>query len=54
MQLGEVVDFCIAYNKRQEQAEDAAESEQGTERPSKPQNVKVRYATQEEISAYWS
>lgn len=54
MQLGEVVDYCIAYNKRQEEAEEAADVEQGKSKPTKPQAVKVRYATQDEISAYWN
>ena len=45
MQLGQVVDFCIEYNKRQERAEKAAEKSKG-----KP---KKRLATQEEIRAYF-
>ena len=54
MQLGDVVDYCIAYNERQEAAEESANVENAPNKPEQPQKVKVRYATQDEISAYWS
>lgn len=45
MQLGQVVDFVIAYNERQERAEkEAARKEKGGER---------HRATQEEINAFF-
>lgn len=44
MQLGEIVDYCIEYNNRQKRAEEAQEESK------KP---KKRYATQDEIRAYF-
>ena len=45
MQLGQVVDFCIDYNKRQKDAE--KESDKKKERPKK------RKATQGDIDAFF-
>lgn len=45
MQLGQVVDFIIAHNKRQEEAEKAEE-----QRKNKPRR---RKATQADINAYF-
>ena len=45
MQLGQVVDFCIDYNKRQEDAE--KESNKKKERPKK------RKASQADIDAFF-
>jgi hypothetical protein len=45
MQLGQVVDFCIAYNERQKQAEKQAEKEERRGRRVK--------ANQSEINAFF-
>lgn len=45
MQIGQIVDFCIAYNQRQERAEKAAEREQ--------RRGKRRKATQADIDAFF-
>ena len=45
MQIGQVVDFCIAYNKRQEQAEKQNEREE--------KHGKKRKATQNDINAFF-
>lgn len=45
MQIGQIVDFCIAYNERQERAEKAAEREQ--------RRGKRRKATQADIDAFF-
>ena len=45
MQIGQVVDFCIAYNERQEQAERAAKHEKA--RPKK------RKGNQNDINAFF-
>ena len=47
MQIGQLVDFCIAYNRRQEDASKEAERES-----KKPAKKKMRLATQEEIDAF--
>lgn len=45
MQLGQVVDFVIAYNERQEQAEAQAKKEEKRRRK--------RRATQDDINAFF-
>lgn len=45
MQIGQIVDFCVAYNQRQERAEKAAEREQ--------RRGKRRKATQADIDAFF-
>ncbi len=45
MQLGQVVDFCIAYNERQDKAEAKQKAEQ--------KHTKRRKATQADIAAYF-
>lgn len=45
MQLGQVVDFVIAYNERQEKAEKKAEQEEKKKRK--------RKATQNDINAFF-
>lgn len=45
MQLGQVVDFVIAFNERQKKAERQAEREEA--------RGKYRRATQEEINAFF-
>lgn len=45
MQLGQVVDFVIAYNERQEEAEKAARREE--------KKGKKRKAKQEDINAFF-
>lgn len=43
MQMGRLVDFCMAYNERQEEAEKAREKS----------STKVRIATQSDIDAFF-
>lgn len=45
MQLGQVVDFCIAYNERQEEAEKRAKRAE--------KRAQRRRATQNDINAYF-
>ena len=45
MQIGQVVDFCIAYNERQEQAEKQSKNEE--------KRGKRRKATQNDINAFF-
>lgn len=45
MTLGQVVDYCITYNKRQERAEKAQEKEE--------KQGKKRRATQNDINAFF-
>ncbi len=45
MQIGQVVDFCIAYNERQEKAEKRAEQ--------KAKKGDRRRATQTDINAFF-
>ncbi len=45
MQVGQIVDFCISFNERQQTAEQTADKEK--DRPKK------RKATQAEINAYF-
>lgn len=45
MQIGQIVDFCIAYNERKEKAEKKAEREQKT--------GAKRIATQQDIDAFF-
>jgi hypothetical protein len=45
MQLGQVVDFCIAYNERQEEAEKRAKRAE--------KRAQKRRATQNDINAYF-
>jgi hypothetical protein len=45
MQLGQVVDFCIAYNERQKDNEERQKAEE--------KHGKRRKATQAEIDAYF-
>lgn len=44
MTLGQVVDYCIAYNKRQEKAEEAQD---------KAEKHNTRRATQADIDAFF-
>lgn len=45
MQLGQVVDFCIAYNERMKEAEEQQKTEE--------KHPKRRKATQADIAAYF-
>ena len=45
MQLGQVVDFCIAYNERQKHAEKIAEAEE--------RKARKRKATQNDINGFF-
>lgn len=45
MQLGQLVDFCITYNERQEEAQKRAEKEEAKSRK--------RKATQNDINAFF-
>ena len=45
MQVGQVVDYCIAYNDRQKEAEKQAEKEE--------KHGKKRRATQNDINAFF-
>jgi len=45
MQLGQVVDFCVAYNERQKKAEKLAKAEEKKSRK--------RKANQNDINAYF-
>jgi hypothetical protein len=45
MQLGQVVDFCIAYNERQKEAEKMAKKAE--------KRAQKRRATQNDINAYF-
>lgn len=45
MQLGQVVDFCIEYNKRQEEGEKAAEKQE--------RRRTKRKATQSDIDSFF-
>lgn len=51
MPLGQVVDFCMAFNERQKQSDDDGKA--SSEKKSKPTGKKYRMATQEEIDAYF-
>ncbi len=51
MPLGQVVDFCMAFNERQKEAENAEKA--SSEKKNKPTGNKYRLATQEEIDAYF-
>lgn len=45
MQVGQLVDFCISYNERQEEAQKRAEKEEAKSRK--------RKATQNDINAFF-
>ncbi len=45
MQLGQIVDFCIAYNERREKAEQAAKREE--------KRGRRRKATQSDVEAFF-
>lgn len=45
MQVGQVVDFCISYNKRQEEIEKKAKQEE--------KHGRKRRATQNDINAFF-
>ena len=47
MQIGQVVDFCIAYNERNKKEEPEGST------PGRPKAKKFRLATQAEIDAYF-
>lgn len=47
MQVGQIVDFCIAYNERHQEAD-----EDPNQDPRKPVKKKTRLATQAEIDAF--
>lgn len=49
MTLGQVVDFCLAYNKRQEEAAQAYEKKQKQEE----KTSRKRKATQADINAWF-
>lgn len=49
MTLGQVVDFCLAYNKRQEEAAQAYEKKQKQEE----KTSRKRRATQADINAWF-
>ena len=52
MQLGQVVDYCIAFNNRHKD-ETPDPNQKGRDRKKKKGPRKYRKATQEEIKAYF-